>query len=959
MEWEAAERTQTNSKTGERRAFAGGEWFAIEKSQTNKKSGERRVIRRAEVAAPPEAAVPEKKITNTSEASSWLENFNNQDNPEPSPEAPRPTGWTPPPEAPAPTSTAKQRNARRYDPKTGTYEAINEAGSRGFSAGTGGLSGLLQDLVAAPFRFAAKKGFPGAEELASQDYFANTQRNMKFTDNLFDVDRNMKPSGPGQEVLMTMTEFVTANLIPGGTIAKGAPNPSAVIQKEIASSAVAGAGSQIAGNKAEQAGFNRAWGEIPGAMVSPYAITKLEGAARKISGKAGNIKSSATEKSKKELEGIIKAEKLEEKIKDSVIVTDAVESVTGKSFKPTLAGRTQSSYIAQSENKVLGRDTASAERATVAHRENAETLESFVDATLPESGKSLQRIAADKVRKAVDKVDEAVSRATKGIDEAAEDLVQKRLALAEKYTGKDQQSTGQKIQDDLKVSEKEVKKSSDAEIEEIYQRADANKVTASMDDVVNELKKVKKDKGNLFQDMPAIFSDVLDRYMKVSPKSKLVDKDGKLLSKIKIPEASFREIHSLYKETNRLLRTSNSGFSNTQMHFLTKLKDSLSKKMTKFSTAKAGKVGEGITIWNKKYVDYVKTYREGAAGDALRQGKRGQLSPSKVTKKFFTPEGIDQYIKINANNPAAMANLEYGILDLFSTSAIKGTGKINPVQAAAFLEKNKLALSKLPKLEKQLKEAAKGADDLSKPGELITELTKRNARLAQAKKDVSNGLLAQIARTEDVGPVIERALTETSRKTFKVLNITGAEGRKAILHSIASAIPNVAKSQGMSGSDFLKKYKKNIKPILDRYGKEHYENIRVATASMDMLTYGKPPASPALTKFNKDVVEDLTGTSTKSMVSQIRLASTFLSPEYVAASLGSAFWRKLGGAKANKMQEYLLTHPDAARDFAGAMRDKTMTAKKLQNALNPHLYAAGVRAVTVPADGYSIDNKDK
>ena len=47
MAWESAERTQTNNKTGARRALINGEWTPILKSQTNKKTGDKRVIRSA------------------------------------------------------------------------------------------------------------------------------------------------------------------------------------------------------------------------------------------------------------------------------------------------------------------------------------------------------------------------------------------------------------------------------------------------------------------------------------------------------------------------------------------------------------------------------------------------------------------------------------------------------------------------------------------------------------------------------------------------------------------------------------------------------------------------------------------------------------------------------------------------------------------------------------------------
>jgi hypothetical protein len=59
------------------------------------------------------------------------------------------------------------------------------------------------------------------------------------------------------------------------------------------------------------------------------------------------------------------------------------------------------------------------------------------------------------------------------------------------------------------------------------------------------------------------------------------------------------------------------------------------------------------------------------------------------------------------------------------------------------------------------------------------------------------------------------------------------------------------------------------------------------------------------------------------------------------------------------MQEYLLTNPDAARDFAKAVSTKGMTEKQFGNLIRPHMYAAGIRSVTAASDEFSKDNRNK
>tara|TARA_R110000823_G_scaffold23522_1_gene70135 strand:- start:1162 stop:3996 length:2835 start_codon:yes stop_codon:yes gene_type:complete len=881
-----------------------------------------------------------------------------------------------------PSDPWADERALKYNSSTSMMDFLRNKLASGVSMGTGGLVGLGLDAVQAPGKFLARQDVPGFSSGKDQGYFDSTQEYTGYTDSMFGVDQRMKPADKDMEILGHMAEYAGASILPSGRVVSQAKNKIGAAGTEISSVASGGLGSKVIGDMSEDADEGRLSGELLGGILGsksggfvPSIVNKFAPKLRpkSVMDKFGK---QVSEGSKKELKGIVEAEELAKKVEDSVKVSDAVESVTGKSFKPTLGGRTNSQYIGNLEREVLGRNTESAEKATSAHRANAETLEIFTDSVLPESRKMFQRSADEAVRKANANIKTAINKTRKSLNEAAEELAQERGILAAGIVRTAPQETGKSMQDEIQVKMKAAKKTSDNEIEEIYKRAAKHGVGASMDDITSEVRKLMNKDENLFQKMPPVFSDILGQYAKVTKthSPKIIGIDGKPLTKTVSPKASFKEIHSLYKETNRLLRSADKeGFATTHAHFLGKLKESLDKKMKKFSTVEEGKVGQGITIWNERYAEFVDTFRKGAAGAAIKDKKGGRMLPSKVVESFFNPEGIDQYIKINGKSPAAMAYLEDGVLDLFSSVAIKKTGKIDAEIASTWLYKKKRVLDKLPKLQKMLEEASKKADDLSVDSPLMDTLNKRMARLEEAKKSVSNGILAKIAGVDDIAPIIEKALTEKTRKTFRVLSITGTEGRKAILHSIASAIPVVAAKQGMTGGQFLEKNIKNIKPILDRYGKGytdkatgkyvrgHYENIKIAIESLDMLKGGKPPTHPNLTKYNSDRILSLTGTSLPSLQSQLRASAMygFVSPVHVGASLGTNLWRKMKGDKAAKMQEYLLTNPEAARDFAKAVSSKDIKANEFGNLIRPHMYAAGIRSVLAASDELGKDNKDK
>ena len=872
-DWETAERVQTND-AGEKRALIGGSWVSVTKAQKNDE-GQFRVMR------------------------------------EP--------------------SVMNDRRAKEYNPKTSAKDFLLDKLKRAF-VNTVSLPGLAADISQLPARTLGRLGVPGLERAGKEGLMSATAQTQKVGDELLNVDRTMLPPDALTKYLGNVAEFAGSSVIPSGLVIGAAKKMIPAALGEAAAITGGGVASQLGGDIAESGGHNRAWGEIPGGIggatggYGVAAATKLGGAAE-AGGKA------LTNKAGKQIGEIVKAENLQPKLDASMDVAKHIESVTGIPFEPTLAGRTRSGFVSDLEQKVLGRDVGSAERAISKNIQNVSAVHKFMDETMP-SGEPLQRSAG-----------KTVTTATSNLEEAASKLAAERASVAGKTSGKSQQAVGQELDVMRAAKKNEVKAELSTRLGGIYDKAKSNNITSNMDDVVDLVKNIKTKEGNAFQSMPPVFREIADKYVKTEGSS-LVDIGGRPLSKAKSDPASFEELHSLWKETNRQLAASKSLPDQTQTYYLGQLKDVLSKKVSQIESGK-GKFAADFSQWNKDYSAYAKTFKEGIGGKMSNIGKFGEtMTKEKIVSNFFSPTGIDDFNRIYKNDPVAKQLLTDGILDRFAQSVgIKITGEINPKTSATFLKNNAEALNKMPELKAKL-------SDSTKATELLLE---KGARIEKAKTDLSKGILAQIAKVDDVTPIIAKALTD--KKAFRQLMTTGAEGRKSIIHALSSSIPEAAQKSKMTISEFMAKNESNLKPILDAYGKEHYKNVKTAMDGMDMILAGKPPTHPALTQFNVDPIAALTGTTMPSLISQYRatMITRQSSPTHMVSSMMSRFWAKTIGANAEKMQEYLLTNPQAAKDFAAAT--KATKSTMLSNKISNHALAAGARSTTASLDSMSKEQK--
>lgn len=822
----------------------------------------------------------------------------------------------------------EKTKSEKYDTNVGTGEYLKNKFKRGIVEGVINLPGYAVDLAQLPARGLGALGVPGFEKAYNEeDWMSASKMTREFGNELLNVEQNMKPPSNLARYGGGVAEFAGAGLVPSGLVVGTARKVAPAVTTETAATVGGGLGSVAGGDTAEALGLPRFAGELVGGITGATGASSLPGAISKGKGAIKGQRAAQANKAAKEIQGVVAAEKADGKIEESFKVADDIQKETGLPFTPTLAGRTESDIIADLEQEVLGRNIQSAERALANQDRNLVALEKFKDASFPKNDVSIERAASSKMLN--------VSRK---IDEAANQLAAMSDDLANRMRGRPQQAVGEEL-DVLRSNIKADRKASlSQEIDDIYKIAKNKDVHDDMGDIASTVTKMVGDDVNAYQKMPPVFGQIYDKY--INQKGVIVG-NNPLSNKKNTRSASFEEIHSLYKETNRQLAAAGRTVDGAQQaHYLKQLKGALERKLAKFEGEEYGDLGKRFKMFNRRYAEaYAKPFKEGVGGRMSASGKYGKiLNKEFVVKKFFTPSGLDDFARIYGDDPSAKALLKNGILDLFAKSVgITKSGQLDPKLAANFVKTHAEALNKLPALKKELNDASSAME----------AIIQRNKKLLAAKDKIESGLLSAVANTKDLDGLVAKVLTD--RKALIELLSISKTARPAVINKIVQMIPSVANKNSMSVFEFISKNESTLKVLMDRYGKDHFSNIKTIAKAMDIMASSKPPLHPALTQFNTDPIQAWTGTTGPSLLSQYRATQITRqsSPTHMASSVLMRFWMKLKGEDAKKMQEYLLTSPEAARDFNAALKAE---GGQLQNRLTAHAAAAGVRSALAADD---------
>jgi len=104
-------------------------------------------------------------------------------------------------------------------------------------------------------------------------------------------------------------------------------------------------------------------------------------------------------------------------------------------------------------------------------------------------------------------------------------------------------------------------------------------------------------------------------------------------------------------------------------------------------------------------------------------------------------------------------------------------------------------------------------------------LLTRRANIVDQQKAVDKSVVAKIAKAEDADAVIKSALTNPAElKTLVAQASRSPEGTQSLSRAIADAV-----SQEKNPRQFLMENERTLKPLLNKLGPNHYENLQTLT----------------------------------------------------------------------------------------------------------------------------------
>lgn len=718
-----------------------------------------------------------------------------------------------------------------------------------------------------------------------------------------------------------VAEFAGASLIPGAGIVSGAAHKLPAVAGLIGSSIGGGVGSEAGGDIAQATGLPRAVGQIPGGIAGAI----YGGTPSTLFSKAKGLMGSqvGTQYAARELEKHVQAHPfVSDNISRAAEISQKITQAAGKPFNPTLGERTGATGVLALQTDLAGKSAMGVERAMAVRSGNVAALQAARESMFPK-GLEVQRASSN-----------LLTHIERTLDGKINQIEQLKRGVAETIPQHGQQLAGQKLLDLRKEAFQIAKGIKDRKLNDLY--TSGRNVTIVTDDMAEATKAIIKDDMNTFQKLPGMLRETVSKWLpKEGETITLLGPQGKPLSTIAKTDpkpVTFDEFHSAWRETNRQLGQSIRSGDVQSSAFLSKLKVVLSNKLNSIE-ASGSNVAEKLRDFNRFYsTKYAPVFREGVGGKMVAEGRFGeQMKTENIVKAFFNPSGMDDFAAIYGQNPQAQQALKDGVLGMFARSAIKD-GAINVKSAQNFITRNNETLNRLPDIKNLLSNRT-----------LVTEaLVERNARLIASQKQIDRTALVNITKTNDITEFVTKNIKDP-RTLMQILSLPGT-ARDTALRAIADAIPQAAAKAGVSPVQYLAQNEAILKPLLNRMGPQHYENLKTLSGAMEIMGRWKVPTSPDPRQLLKDPLEAAIGTTIPSAISQFR-ATTITrqsSPIYMLTSMGTKFLNKLRQGGGDRIIEEAFYDPAVA----AALREGLQTGI-VSNRLRDQLISYGVVSAAV------------
>lgn len=766
------------------------------------------------------------------------------------------------------------------------------------------------------------------------------------------------------EYLTTIAEFAGGMIVPGGAAVQGA-----AAGKKLATAGVlalqgvaAGMGSvegaEFAKAHAAQFGVSPEMGEMVGralgGLAGPTAIGLAGqavvkslnlgmGAASKVGITPGaskeSLRAAADARVNKEIGVAIDAHpESKENVARAIELKRKVDN-----FKPLPPQMTDAPGVHNMFHEISNQSPESLARATAVQKGNIDAIAAYKQKTFP-AVEGRNPIESAKIQYA----------ATQNVFGMEMNKVSTEMrALSTQFARTvDNRAVGEELRTMYWANQKTAKNTLNGELATVYSDAKAYGIRVDMTDVRESINKIVNADRTTFQDMPATFTKVMNEYPAATagkmervattptgstkPIYKTVTSPGTPGNS----EASFEEMHSLYKQANKDWIDAVAGGSNpTKARYMKDIKDQLQAKVAEFNDPKYGNFAEKFSVFNKNYSKYSNTFREGAGGDIARRTRSGLSVDSEdiVSKVILQAgdkkKGVQDFMQIYGQDHRAAELLHEGMLDNFSKAAVKG-GEINPKLAQAWMEQHKSAMDELPELRNSLAAATqKGFDLVNRKLQLNSE------RIVNDKS-----IVAKIAQSGDPDKVVAQAIGDPRYMSALLEGANTMTSRQSLGRAVADAV-----SQKPNSYEFLMANEKHLKPAMEALGKGHWNNLKDISEMLKIIDRAKAPTSVELTKL-QDIGKELAGTSVPSLASKVMaIKSGRISNVFGSLDIGSRFFYKNKAGDILKMRTEAMLNPDIAEavvtmsnTVGGPTAQQVLNLKQMQYATGMNTLAQGM-----------------
>lgn len=754
-------------------------------------------------------------------------------------------------------------------------------------------------------------------------------------DMMLDADRNMKAPNTMARLGGKAVEFaVSGGPFSVRTVAN-APNIGRAIWAELGSAAGGGVGAEFGGDIGEALG-SRATGELLGGvaggitgLATPTIVDKgWSVVAPRIS--AAGREQAVQKIADKRLSGALNANlSTNQNLADTASTVTDLERLSGRRMQPTIGQATGAPAVIDIEHGVARGSPADLGRYAQRATENQGVVDAAKNAAFPAGG-DFVRGASNTLR-----------TATKALDDRLDKITNIQERLASNVRSSPQQAVGEQLQSLRNQAQNIARQVKTQMVDDLYATADRLGVSDSMDDVVAAVRSLGKSDEHIYQNMPPVFGKVIKEHGKDTSQLTGRSIDPELMAAAGIgvsKPASFKEIHSLWRETNSQLASAQRTGDNNSVYYLMTLKDALSQKLAKFEDQGFGELSAKFKDFNKWFsTKYAPTFYEGVGGRMNARGRFGEIvKPEDVVGKFFTPSGIDDFNMITSSlkDPESIAKannaLKDGVLGIFREKVIKD-GVIDQTAAKNFIRANKETLDKIPDIKSALEV----------PTQLSSALADRAKRLAVAQREMDGTILARTAKSDNPDAVIQKALTSRKELMALVASARDSGSHKAILRGIADGIPKAAEKAGLDPLQFVIQNRDMLKPVLDRLGPDHFNNLRTIASGTTILNRTTTPVHAEVGKM-MSAIEEATGSSPRTIYAQSSNATAGRqSPVSGVLHLLSRFGIKKAEERVTDVMREVIYNPELAAQLSAATNRPVTAAAS--NRLREHLINAGIR----------------